>query len=121
MQEEKAFFSDVGTANMYGSTDYSVLFTDCQSLQLLERKILQISSALQANLDAMNICESICNGVPPSAMGKTVSTEIQLCATQTRFYLDIVGRLLQQSHGAINLVGTNTGDSSQRYWSLAMI
>lgn len=102
-QEQKAHFSRVGREDKFGTSDYSVAFSDCQTLQLLQRKIRYTSSALEANLDALKGCEDLCQILPHECVSLTLA-EVNMHSRQIRFHLGSVNKLIEQSKATMNLV-----------------
>lgn len=112
MQDEKACFTKIESQTL--AHNYTVVFQDCQDLQLLRKKILRTSTVLNSVMAVILACKAHCRHLMEAKAtwhGGEALIELAVCEKQLRWHQQEVSRLLQYSLGTFKLV------SSAPFWN----
>ncbi len=104
MKEFKAYSSRVGEKVDF---DYPLAFSDCQELQKLHKRLVEIAQALDSNLAIVKGLRQRCNSL--AERGEILrhcplAMELENQGNEIQGYLRIVKGTLENSEGALQLV-----------------
>jgi Mg2+ and Co2+ transporter CorA len=81
-----------------------VTFHDLQALQLLQRNLIYVLAALEANIDVLQACKRRCQDFPDRPDVSATFEEIDTHERATRFHAATLRKLMQQAKGTTMLV-----------------
>ncbi|KAF1990668.1 hypothetical protein K402DRAFT_201327 [Aulographum hederae CBS 113979] len=102
--DRKACFSSVHTM---ASEDFTVSFTDCQNLQVLQQKIHKAITVLDCNFDIVRGCLAHCQRLIDSnltSIGKQALAELETCYKQLEVHRREINRIHECSQGTARLL-----------------
>lgn len=106
-QDEKALFSIVGRSCKF---DYSVGFGDCQDLQYLRRKLLNVENALNVGLESVGGYKSYYRDLIAKGIAyddSDIRLQIDQYRGRTLGYKRAIRKLLERAQGTSDLVRIN--------------
>ena len=102
-QDEKACFSRVGKTHPY---DYSVAFSDMQTLQRLQRKFFRSMVMLESSISIVKGCNLHCLELEDRGLfsPRTMYQELESISLNLSYHVKVVASMIKYSKGTAKLV-----------------